>query len=99
MTHYTQEMKMKATDPLVKRVFVIEHRPEGLNDCLNCGGTGFLYLFLATEGPYQTPGAAYSKVSKWFDGAWWCAPSNDNNYGTVSFKCPDCHGLGYKTRT
>ena len=91
--HFPPEMIFKAKGLQVKRAFVLDIAKDGPADCANCGGQGYLYLFLATEGPYQTAGSPYSRISKWFDNAWWCAPV-DGEYGTVSFLCPDCKGTG-----
>lgn len=79
------------SDPMLKKVLLLEYIQAHKDDCDNCGGMGRLYVFAATEGPYQSPAAPYrgdGKVSKWHDGKWWVG-------ATASFTCPVCGGLGY----
>ena len=57
--------------------------------CDNCGGVGHFNLFIADEGPYQSPAAPYSgKVSHWHEGSWYTGES-------TNFSCHRCNGLGY----
>ena len=71
----------------IKKAFITD--PTGANgrNCLNCAGVGIMYLFLAHEGPYKSPSTDLSKVSHFFDGAWWVGSSYSAN-------CPVCHGQG-----
>ena len=86
--HFPREMEQKSIG--YKMTFFLDYHADGHDDCPNCGGLGFLYLFCATDGPYETPAAAYRKdgrVSKWHDGKWWVG-------NTEGFRCRDCDGLG-----
>lgn len=88
--HFPYEMKLVIEQPTVKAAFISDIQPKLETDCPNCGGLGTLMVFLATEGPFQTPAAAYradGKCSKWNDNKWWVG-------NTYSFSCPDCGGLG-----
>lgn len=79
-----------ASQPHFKKVFILDFENNNPGDCGNCSGSGYLYIFAVTEGPYQSPTAPYradGKVSKWFDNKWWVG-------NTLSFQCPDCKGLG-----
>ena len=98
---FPQQLMMMARNPQVKKAILLEY-PQEPGQCENCGGIGFISYFLATMGPFDSPGSG-SLVSKFHDGKWWCAPgfiepSRDKNktnmkFGTVSDTCPICHGL------
>lgn len=71
----------------VKAAFISDIQATNPYDCINCGGVGKLYLFVAAEGPYQSPSGNLGKISKWFDSAWWIG----ENYVDI---CPVCKGSG-----
>lgn len=56
--------------------------------CVNCGGVGQFNLFIADEGPYQSPFHRHNKVAHWHEGVWYIGKS-------TNFDCPICKGLGY----
>ncbi len=88
--NFPRLMKDAASMPGVKKAFLLDFDGTNNGGCDNCGGMGYLYLFIATEGPFQSPGAPYreDKSSHWYDGKWWIGTSS-------AFMCPNCHGLGY----
>lgn len=61
--------------------------PFGAKVCVNCGGVGRFNLFIADEGPYQSPFPRTGKVAHWNNG-WYLGKS-------TNFDCPLCSGLGY----
>lgn len=68
----------------VKAVFIGVLESPNPTDCRNCGGAGVMSMFLATEGPYNSPAAPYSgKSSHWYDGKWWVG-------NTITAPCPVC---------
>lgn len=85
------ELFAKAQDPRVKVALLLEYKadPDG---CSNCGGMGFISMFLATNGPFDGPGSG-KQVSKYHNGKWWCAPSGSMEFGTISATCPVCAGI------
>ena len=88
--HFPYEMKLLIKQDTVKAAFLSNIESKLPNDCQNCGGFGVLVVFIATEGPYQSPAAPYradNKTSHWHDDKWWVGSS-------YSFPCPDCAGLG-----
>jgi hypothetical protein len=94
--HYPRAWDFYIQSPDVKKVLWLQG--EGNGSCPNCGGSGLVGIFLATAGPFDTPGSS-AYVSKWFDGKWWCAPAFDPkkvdevmHFGTFSAPCPDCRG-------
>jgi len=92
--HFPKVLQMMATNPQIKKYFLLEY-PQEQEACPNCGGVGFISFFLATSGPFDEPagpGGKHPLVSKWHDGKWWCAPSGDLHFGTISSACPDCSG-------
>lgn len=82
----------KAKGIEVKLALLLEFEPDPLG-CENCGGKGFIAIFLATNGPFETPGNPNKFVSKWHDGKWWCAPEGNTDYGTLTAPCPVCGGI------
>lgn len=58
--------------------------------CKTCGDTGFVYLFLASDGPFDHPGNPYLGtsehpiVSRYHNGKWWLGE-------TKSYRCEDCN--------
>jgi hypothetical protein len=89
---------MLAKSPDVKLALFLEYERDP-RLCENCGGVGFLSMFLATNGPFDSPGSS-KYVSKFHNGKWWCAPAFEGEnstetmkYGTVSAPCPVCKGV------
>lgn len=80
---FTNEMTFAIKSPDVKNAWVSENKSPNPEDCKNCGGAGYLYLFLATGGPFGTPGIGKGTVSKFYNGKWWIGK-------TMSFVCPEC---------
>jgi hypothetical protein len=74
------EMRSALRNPCVKMAWVNEPDTRDKTKCQNCGGEGYLFLFLATEGPFDNKP---QKVSKWYEGKWWVGE-------TLSFFCPVC---------
>jgi hypothetical protein len=76
------EMKSSLHDPATKAAWMSENVSDNENDCKNCGGVGYLYLFLATAGPFV---ASPAGVNKWDENLqkWWVGE-------TKAFKCPIC---------
>lgn len=85
--HFPDILRRAMAGPQVKQVFLLDY--EGDGSCDNCGGSGEISFFIATMGPFAEP-AAGKFISKFHDGKWWCAPSGDLHFGTVSAPCPDC---------
>lgn len=80
---FTKDMQFALKAPEVKRAWVSENASPNPKDCQNCGGQGYLYLFLATGGPFNSPGSGKGLTSKCHDGKWWIGK-------TMSFECPSC---------
>jgi hypothetical protein len=81
--NFPHEMQTFVKSSTLKLALLLEPDSCPPNSCKNCGGLGHLYVFGASEGPYQNPTSPYRgdrKISKWHNG---------------SFTCPDCKGLGY----
>ena len=81
--NFPPEMQFMLKDPNTKRAWISENKSPLPDDCPNCGGAGYLYLFVATAGPFKTPGQGVGVISHWYDGGWWIG-------GTYAFKCPAC---------
>lgn len=98
-TKLPKELLFYATDPSVKKIFISDYGQQpGSNKCANCGGTGIVAAFIATEGPYDHPAGPYA-TKKGPDGKdiritshseeinkqvrWWVGRS-------LSVACPEC---------
>ena len=64
------------------------------SDCKNCGGVGWLGIFVSKRGPFKSPGHPYGEeTSKWDQetyagqGGWWVGK-------TFTLPCPVCLGSG-----
>lgn len=94
-------LQVLARNPKVKLTMILEY-PQEAGQCTNCGGCGYISFFLATMGPFDTPGQG-RVVSKFHNGKWWSAPSyidpakddekTNGRFGTVSAPCPVCKGI------
>lgn len=79
-------------DPSTKRAWISENKPIAPTDCENCGGLGMLSMFVATDGPFDTPPNPYlgppeePLVSHWAEGRWWLGHA-------LTGVCPTCHGV------
>jgi len=72
--------------PDTRASFVSEIAPLNPHDCENCGGVGSLYTFIATKGPFNSPGMM-TEVSHWHNDKWWVGKHH-------SAPCPVCQGTG-----
>ena len=93
MTIYPQEFKALAKNLDVKKTFVSDIQHTNPRDCENCGGAEVMSIFLATKGPFQSPGAPNNRdeTSHWdstvgMKGGWWVGK-------TYTFPCPVCFGV------
>jgi hypothetical protein len=79
----SNEMRYKLKDPGTRAAWMSENAALGPDDCKNCGGVGFLYLFVATSGPFHAPPS--SGIGKWDEAIqkWWVGQ-------THSYPCPVC---------
>jgi len=77
------DMKFILRDPTTRAAWLSENTAINPDDCQNCGGVGYLYLFIATSGPFRDPPA--SGIGKWDQAIekWWAGK-------THSFPCPKC---------
>lgn len=85
---FPPEIKTLVSNRNVKEAFISVIEPVSPKDCQNCGGAEVFALFLATDGPYQSPGAPYrgdGKTSHWDETIkkWWVG-------NTYTFPCPVC---------
>ena len=75
------EMRSMLKDPATKAAWLSEHESPNPSVCSNCGGIGFLYMFIGSAGPFtNVPGIG---VAHFHDGKWWKGE-------TFSFACPVC---------
>ena len=89
MNRYPFDLIGQAKAPDIKKAICLVVPPVHPNDCENCGGTGKMFVFLATVGPLRnSPGLGLS--GKWFEDSWWGG-------STVEGTCPVCDGSGRKT--
>jgi hypothetical protein len=71
--------------PGVKKAWISENQSPNPNDCQSCGGASYIYIFVATGGPFNTPGCGPHIISKWHDGKFWVGQ-------TYAITCPTCAG-------
>jgi len=76
-------MKSDLKDPATKAAWMSEYESPNPRVCQNCGGTGYLHLFLASGGPFE--GVPHG-ISKWDENLqkWWTG-------STKSYPCPVCN--------
>lgn len=77
----SMEMKSMLRDPATKAAFINEHESPNPAVCKNCGGIGYLYMFIATKGPFDS--SPPLGVAHWHNNKWWVGE-------TFSFTCPVC---------
>ena len=75
-------MKSDLKDPATKAAWMSEYESPNPRVCQNCGGTGYLHLFLASGGPFQN---SPQKVGHWDGENWWVGNAK-------SYPCPVCNG-------
>ena len=69
--------------PGVKKAWISENASPNPNDCPSCGGANYIYLFVATGGPFNQPGCGPKIISKFHNGKFWIGQ-------TYAIVCPDC---------
>jgi hypothetical protein len=75
------EMKAMLRDSATKAAWISEHESPNPTVCQNCGGVGYLFIFIATKGPFVT--APPVGVAHWDKDKWWVGE-------TFAFTCPVC---------
>jgi hypothetical protein len=86
------EITFALRDPSVKAAWISDF-PDEPGKCANCGGTGIIAAFIATEGPYDSPAHPYAKR-----GDVWLTSKTEVINGkmkywvgqTMSVACPEC---------
>jgi hypothetical protein len=73
----------------IKRAFFSDITSPNPYDCENCGGMGRMFVFIALQGPYNSPSSKLEEASHWSDDKWWIGH-------THSALCPVCKGEGKK---
>ena len=81
---FPPEFKMYMKDPTTRAAFISENTSPNPSDCKNCGGVGYLFLFVATGGPFRDP--TQNKVNHWSPEGWWTGK-------TQQALCPVCHNV------
>jgi hypothetical protein len=85
---FSQEMRT-AMKSDAKKIIFLDIPKQGIHSCPNCGGVGFMYLFIATGGPFDNSSTKPGDISTYFDQKWWTG----RHY---AFECPVCHAESYK---
>lgn len=88
---FSDEMRVAMRSPAVRFAAVRENTNLGVGGCENCGGIGYMHLFLGTGGPFEY-GPGMGKIGHW-DGAHWWEGS------TRAFICPVCKNATQPKRT
>ena len=89
---FPSELKFYLKGAGVKAAWMSENKPISPRDCPNCGGLGVMSVFVATDGPYESPANPYAgsteapQSSHWDNGKWWIGEAHTAN-------CPVCHGV------
>jgi hypothetical protein len=86
MKKYPNEFQMYFKDPATRACFISDIPPLRKGECPNCSGAGFLYIFVATSGPFREP--SQNKINHW-DNGWWVGK-------TYQGLCPVCQNNAYK---
>ena len=80
-------------NPSTKKAWISDYPSTGTEACQNCGGSGVITAFIATEGPYDQPAGPYLIR----DGARLTSKTDIINKQvkywvgkTISLPCPDC---------
>lgn len=82
---FPPEFKILFRQPEVRGAFVSGITTNHPGDCLNCGGVGKVFVFLATVGPVNNPPVG---VAVHFAGGKWWGGSTKGGI------CPACKGSG-----
>jgi hypothetical protein len=77
------EMKSILKDPATKAAFVSDYDGTNGNVCQNCGGSGYVYIFVATAGPFKVCPTGAKIITHWDGMHYWIGE-------TFSFCCPVC---------
>lgn len=94
---FPPEFRQLAKRPTTKAALFSEIAPIGPLDCRNCGGNGKMAIFIAIEGPFESPGCnPYGEKSIKFDGECYNGRGGYWLGNTFTFDCPVCHGTGKK---
>lgn len=72
--------------PNVRATFIGDLAPTSSRDCANCGGLGFISMFVAYAGPFQHVPSG-RQVLHYGDNAWWVGE-------TFMDACPVCGNGG-----
>ena len=75
----------------IKCAWVSDFSSSNPADCLNCGGTGWFVLSVATKGPFESPKGICKSEMIGGRLMWWPVQ-------TQTFPCPECKGSGRKDR-
>lgn len=83
---YPNEFQMYFKDPATRACFISEIQSLKPGECPNCGSVGYLYIFVATGGPFRDP--SEGKVNHWTKEGWYIGK-------TYQGLCPVCKNLEY----
>jgi hypothetical protein len=83
---FPSEFRFFIRDPDVRAAFVSENISPQKTDCPNCGSVGYIYIFIATGGPFKDPSP--NKVNHWTKNGWYVGE-------TKSAVCPVCKAQEY----
>ena len=86
---FSREMRVAMKTEGAKKIIYWEIPAVAPHACPNCGGVGFMYLFIATKGPFDNSSTKPGEISTWFDDKWWVGQ-------LYPFECPNCHAESYK---
>jgi RNA polymerase subunit RPABC4/transcription elongation factor Spt4 len=83
---FPKEFDFYMRDPGVRAAFVSENVSPKKTDCPNCGSIGYMYIFVATGGPFRDPTGG--KINHWSREGWYTGE-------TKSAVCPVCKAQEY----
>jgi rubrerythrin len=78
---FSQEMKNAMKTPGARKIWLVKYDSVNTHNCTNCGGIGYLYLFIAKGGPFEN--SPTTGIGSYFDGRWWVGQH-------FPFVCPVC---------
>ncbi len=70
----------------VSAAFVSELSSSNPSHCVNCGGAGTMYVYIATVGPMNVCPDKSRLIAHWADGKWWLGKGYE-------FPCPVCQSV------
>jgi hypothetical protein len=83
---FPKEFDFYLKDHSTRAAFVSENAQIKPTDCPNCGGVGFMYIFVATGGPFRE--VTGTKINHWTREGWYTGE-------THSAVCPVCKAQEY----